>query len=177
MRWPSPPSPRLTTATAFFRSMERASRDQTYRGGRTRASPSKQRELLRALARRREMLGGELQLAAIEAEPLTGRLEAATDHPGDRPRAGHALAPLGIVILAAAHVADQLEHMVVAIRKVLDQPLAKKIAQFERQPKQHITSFLHAGCRRRIEDALDLHVVDRGNDRRNHDGGWDPGFR
>src|SRR3954447_4045353 len=133
MRWPSPPFPPVTTATALFRSMERASRQKTYRGGSVRASPLEQRELLRALARRREVLGGKLQLAPFEPEPFTARLEAPADHPGDRAGAGHALAPLRVVVLAAAHVADELEYVVVAVREVFDQPLAEKVAQFEWQ--------------------------------------------
>src|SRR5690242_9030023 len=93
MRWPSPPLPPVTTATAFFRSMNVPPANKTYRGEAVCASRSEQRELLRALARRREMLGGELQLAPVEAKPLAGRLEPAADHPSDRSRAGHALAP------------------------------------------------------------------------------------
>src|SRR4051812_38320694 len=178
MRWPSPPFPPVTTATEFFRSMESASREKkTYRGRSTRASPSEQRELLRALARRREVLGGKLQPAPVEPKPLAARLEAPADHPGDRAGAGHALSPLRVIVLAAAHVTDQLEYVVVAVRKVFDQPLAEKVAQFEWQAQQNISRFLHPGGRRGIEDALDLHVVDRGNDRRDHHGGRDTGLR
>src|SRR5436305_492608 len=110
MRWPSPPLPPVTTVTAFFKFMEVPPRKQTYRGAAARTSPLEQRELLRALARRREVLGCELELAAVEAEPLASGLEAPSDHPGGRPGAGHPLAPLRVVVLAAAHVADQLEH-------------------------------------------------------------------
>src|SRR5882724_6419536 len=80
---------------------------------------SKQIELFRALERRRERIGRELELAPVEAEPLACRLEAASDHPGDRPGAGHALAPLAVIVLAAAHVLDELEHVAMAIGEML----------------------------------------------------------
>src|SRR3954453_22224869 len=58
-----------------------------------------------------------------------------------------------------------------------NQPLAEKVAQFEWQAQQNISRFLPPGGRRGIEDALDLHVVDRGNDWRDHHGGRDTGLR
>ena len=73
---------------------------------------------LRARARRLEMLGRDLHLCRVETQPLAGDFEAAPDHPGDRAGAGHALAPRRIVILAAARIADELEHVVVAVGKV-----------------------------------------------------------
>src|SRR3954451_14670404 len=88
MRCPSPPLPPVTTATAFFRSMDMPLRDHTYPGAAERTSPLKQRELLRALARRGEVLGRKLELAPVEAEPFARRLEAAAEHPGDRAGTG-----------------------------------------------------------------------------------------
>src|SRR5947209_13203130 len=82
-------------------------------------SASEQRELLRAFACRREVLGAELELAPVQAEPLACRLEAAADHPGDRTRAGHPLAPFRVVILAATHVADQLENVALTVGEIL----------------------------------------------------------
>src|SRR6476620_4213078 len=145
MRWPKPPLPPATTATAFFKSMGVPPRRQEVTRGSPRTSPSEQRELLRAFARRREVLGRKLELAPVEAEPLARGLEAPPDHPGDRPGAGHPLAPLGVVVLAAAHVADQLEHVPLAIGEILAQPFAEQIAQLQSQPQQHIAGFLHAG--------------------------------
>src|SRR4051812_10840619 len=81
---------------------------------------------------RREMIGGETGASFVEAELLAGGFESPTDHPGDRPCAGHALVPSGIVILTAAHIAHQLENMAVAIRKVRHQPFAEQVAHFER---------------------------------------------
>src|SRR4051794_539337 len=177
MRRPNPPLPPVTTATAFFKSMKVPPRKQRYRGAAARASPLEQCELLRALARRREVLGRELELAAVETEPLARRLETAADHPGDRPGAGHPLAPLRVVIFAAAHVADQLEDVAFAVGEIFAQPLAEQIAQLQWQPQQNVTGFLHTNGSSGIEDALDLHVVDRRNDRRDHHRGRNAGFR
>src|ERR1700734_1560118 len=86
-------------------------------------------ELLRRRPRRPEMLGRGLYAGQIEAEPLAGDFEAAADHPGNRSGACHAFAEGRIVVLAAAGVADQLEHMLDAIGKILGEPLAKQIAE------------------------------------------------
>src|SRR5262245_7682519 len=61
-----------------------------------------QPELLGAALRRAEVIGGEPRSGLVEAQLVTGELEAATDHPGDRTAAGHALAPGRVVVLAAA---------------------------------------------------------------------------
>src|SRR5215204_5886366 len=76
---------------------------------------SKQTQLRRFDFRRRKMLDGKMRTHLVEAELVAGRLEAPADHPGDRPSAGLPLAPFGIVILAAAHIAHQLEYVAVAI--------------------------------------------------------------
>src|SRR5262245_36059230 len=96
---------------------------------------SKQTELrgLAAAMRRVEMLGREPRFLDIEAKPRAGLLEAAADHPGIGPGSGHALAPLRVVILAAAHLADQRKDMPVAIRKIRHQPFLEEVAHFERQ--------------------------------------------
>src|SRR5262249_30666 len=60
-----------------------------------------QAELLGAALRRAEVIGGEPRTGLIEAKLVAGELEAATDHPGDRAAASHALAPGRIVVLAA----------------------------------------------------------------------------
>src|SRR5271166_4386101 len=90
-------------------------------------SPSKQAELLASLARRVEMLRGQGAARLVEAELLAGKLKAPADHPGNGAAPGHALSPIGIVVLAAAGLADELEHVLVAIGKIGDQPFAKEI--------------------------------------------------
>ena len=117
-----------------------------------------------------------LHAGGVEAEPLAGDLEAAADHPGDRARAGHALAEGRIVILAAAHVADELEDVAIAVGKIRHQPFAEQVAHFQRQAQQHIAGMAHAGLRHRLEDALDLGIVDRRNDRRHHGRGRHAGL-
>src|SRR5215469_7838724 len=82
-------------------------------------------ELLAGGARRLEMLGGGFHAGQIEAEPLAGDLEAPADHPGDRAGAGHALAPGRIVVLAAAGLANEIDDVTIAVRKILDQPFAE----------------------------------------------------
>src|SRR5580700_3219454 len=79
----------------------------------------KQSELLRRRTRRAEVLSGDFPLGGIETEALARNLEAAPNHPCHWPGTGHALAPGGIVILAATGIADELENMVMAVRKIL----------------------------------------------------------
>src|SRR2546421_9494885 len=90
-------------------------------------------KLLGCAPRRREMLGRELGVRLVEVELLACGLEAAADHPGDRAGAGHPHSPLRVVILAAAGLADQLEHVAVAVGKIRQQPFAEEGAHFERQ--------------------------------------------
>src|ERR1700724_1098461 len=105
----------------------------------------KQIELLRARPRRPEMRGGDLVLTRVEAELFASDFEAAADHPGDRAGAGLPLAESGIVILAAAHVADELEDMAVTVGEIRHQPFAEEIPHFERQPQQHVAGMAHPG--------------------------------
>src|SRR5215471_2560042 len=121
-----------------------------------RVPPSEQAELLPSPARRTEMLGGEFDPVAVEAEPRAGGLEAPADHPRVGPGAGHALAPLGVVVLAAAHLADQREHVFLAVGEIRREPFAKEVAHLERQAQQHVAGAAHPGRRRGVEDALDL---------------------
>src|SRR5262245_9203209 len=84
-----------------------------------------QAELLGAVLRRAEMIGGEPRAGLVEAKLVAGELEAATDHPGDRAAAGHALAPGRIVVLAAAGLADELEDVPIGVGKIRHQPFAE----------------------------------------------------
>src|SRR5215471_1473587 len=96
-----------------------------------------QLELLRVRFRLAEMLGGELAPFGIEAELLAGHLEPASDHPGIGACALHARAPGRVIVLAAAHVADQLENMGVTVGIVRLEPFAEQVAHFKRQAQQH----------------------------------------
>ena len=133
--------------------------------------------VLCAAARRVEMLGGEPRLLHVEAEPGARLLETPADHPGIGAGPGHALAPLGVVILAAAHLPDQRKHVAIAIGKVRHQPFLEQVAHLERQPQQHVAGALDAGRLGGIENAFDLRIVDGGHDGRDHDRGWNAGSR
>ena len=67
--------------------------------------------------------------------------------------------------------------MVGAVGVVRLEPFDEQVAHFERQAKQHIARALDARHRRGIEDALDVGVVDRRNDRRHHHRGRNAGRR
>src|SRR4051812_42126305 len=115
---------------------------------------SEQAELRILALWRREMLGCQLRPRLVEAKLLASGFETPPDHPGNRSGTSHAFAELGIVILAAAHVADQVKDMTVTVWKFRHQPLAKQVTHLDRQPQQDVTCTLHAHGRRRIEDAL-----------------------
>src|SRR5262245_6985766 len=95
-----------------------------------------QAQLLGGALRRTEMVGRQPRSRLVEAALLAGEFEAAADHPGDRPAAGHALAPVRVVVLAAAGLADELEHVAVPVGKIGHQPLAEQVTHFERKPQQ-----------------------------------------
>ncbi|KAH2821212.1 hypothetical protein KXV85_002907, partial [Aspergillus fumigatus] len=118
-----------------------------------------------------------LRAALVQAEPVAGDLEAAADGPGHRAGALHPLAPFRVVVAAAAHVADQGEDVAVTVGIVRHQPFAEEIAHFKRQAQQHVAGFPGAGMGRRIEDALDLGIVQRRDHRRYHNRGGDAGLR
>src|SRR6516165_10822950 len=87
-----------------------------------------QAQLLGAAPRRTEMVGRQPRSRLVEAALLAGEFETAADHPGHRPAAGHALAPVRIVVLAAAGLADELEDVAVAVGKIGHQPFAEEVA-------------------------------------------------
>ena len=84
------------------------------------------------------MLGGDLMLCRVEAEPLAGNFKPPADHPGNRSGSGLPFAPCRVVILAAAGVADELEDVVVAVGEILLEPFAEQIADFKRQAQRFI---------------------------------------
>ena len=49
---------------------------------------------------------------------------------------------------------------------MLDQPVAHQVLQLVRQAQQHVAGLARAGCVARLQDGLDLVVVDRRDDRR-----------
>src|SRR6516164_6452069 len=122
--------------------------------------------------RRTEMVGRQPRSRLVEAALLAGEFEAAANHPGDRPTASHALAPARVVVLAAAGLADELEHVAVAVGKISHQPFAEQVTHFERKPQQHVAGLPHADGGGGIQDALDLGIVERGDHRRHHHRGW-----
>ena len=66
--------------------------------------------------------------ALVEAAALGSHFKPTADLDRIRPLAAHALAPFGIIILAAAHGAQHIDHMAVAVRIMLQQPVAKQRA-------------------------------------------------
>src|SRR6266699_3483444 len=61
------------------------------------------------------MFGRKLGLALVQPELLASDLEPPADHPGIGAGAGLAQAPGRIVVFAAAHLADQLEDVAMAV--------------------------------------------------------------
>src|SRR5438477_4238230 len=136
-----------------------------------------QAKLFSAALRPGKMIRGQFRTPLVEPELLAGDLESAADHPGHWTRALHPRPPLRVVIAPAAHIADQGEDVAIAVGVIRHQPFAKEIAYLERQPQQYITGFLDARMHSRIEDALDLGIVQRreqGGDqhRGRHSGRW-----
>src|SRR5438034_9870502 len=75
----------------------------------SRTTSLKQAELLPAVLRPGEMIGGQLRPPLVEAQFFAGDLEAATDHPGHRTCPLHPRSPLRIVVAPVPHVTDQGE--------------------------------------------------------------------
>src|SRR5690606_25184600 len=82
-----------------------------------------QRQLLARPRRRLEQVGAQPPPLDIEAEPPGRDLEAAADLPRIGSSALHALAPFGVVVLAAAHRADQRHDVAVAVGIVPQEPV------------------------------------------------------
>src|SRR4029079_5515800 len=86
----------------------------------------KQAELLAGKHWRGEQVGAELDRFLIESKAFGGDFESASYHPGIGSLAHHALAPLGIVELAAAGRAHQRQYAVGRVRAVRLQPLGEQ---------------------------------------------------
>src|SRR6478752_5224789 len=91
-----------------------------------------QAELLARRTRRSEPSRVEFPFLSIKSQLFAGHLKASADHPCVRTRPLHARAPGRVVVLAATHVADQLENVTVAVGVVCNQPFAKQVAHLER---------------------------------------------
>src|SRR5690606_13532560 len=84
---------------------------------------SKQHELLAGTARSLEKIGTQAEALGIETQPLGCDFKTTANLPGIWPRTLHALAPLGIVVLAVAHRTHQRHDVAIAIRIVAQQPV------------------------------------------------------
>src|SRR6478609_11493325 len=82
------------------------------------AASLEQAELLAGQGGGREPIGPQLDRALVQPEPLGGNLESAPDYPGVSAFAHYALAPFGIVELAAARRAHKRQHAVGAVGAV-----------------------------------------------------------
>src|SRR3974390_1678646 len=164
LRSPSPPL--LLSVAARYQICGELVADPSWHEAKMRVS--EQTQLLACGIRMAEMLSGKSELARVEPQLLAGHLETAADHPGVRTASFHALTPCGVVVLAAARVTDELEHVPIAVGVVLNQPFAEQISYLERQTQEHVACLLHAGRGDRVEDSLDLAVVECRNHRRYH---------
>ena len=131
----------------------------------------KKRQLIPNARRHAELRAVEFPSTTVEAKALGCYLEATTDLPGIGTRAAHALAPFGVIVLAATHRAYKRHDMFCGVGPVLFQPFAEEVLDLERKAQQHEACRLRAciGCA--CEYLLDLTVVERGDDRRDHDAG------
>src|SRR5690606_8955811 len=110
---------------------------------------------LRALQHRlREKIGPEMTALPIEPEAPGGEVETPADLPGMRSVATHALAPFGIVILAAAHGAHDRHDVLCPVGIFALQELLEDVADLERQAKDNISSLAHSHSLCGIQDTL-----------------------
>src|SRR6266436_7470307 len=111
----------------------------------------------------------------IESETGAGGLKTLADHPGVRATASHSFAESGVIVLAAACLAYQRKNVALAVGEIGLQPFAEEVAHLKRQPQQHVTGRLSPTGGSSFENALDLRIVDRRDDGRDHHGGWNAG--
>src|SRR4051812_48616259 len=72
-----------------------------------------QTQLLPGSLRLVKMVRRQFRAPYVQSKLLASDLEAASDHPGHRPRALHSRSPLRIVVAPAAHIADQGEDVTI----------------------------------------------------------------
>ena len=86
--------------------------------------------------------------------------------PGVGALASHAVAEPGVVQPTAARVAQQVQHAIRTRWIVLAEPLLEELPELVRQSQQHERRSSRPGSGGRVEQALHLVVVQRGNHRR-----------
>src|SRR6266550_2473248 len=84
-----------------------------------------------------EVLGGELERSFVEAELARGDVEDRGDLLGEDAFTAAAHAPLRIVELAAAQIADPVQHFVFSIREAFLEPLFEEGCNGPRQTQHH----------------------------------------
>ena len=93
--------------------------------------------------------------------------------PSPRPRTPQ----LRVVELAAAQVADAVEHLLLAVGEVLLEPVLEERRDGPRQAQHDEAGAARAGVARRGEDLRHLVIGDRRDDRRDHHADRDAGLR
>ena len=78
--------------------------------------------------------------------------------------------PVGVIILAAAHVPDVVDHPGGPIRYMLDQPFMEQILDLVGQAQQHIARTGRAMIGGGFQQVFDLMIIEAGNDWRSHYG-------
>src|SRR5436190_10471016 len=119
-----------------------------------------QAHLLARLRRPSEMLRRQNGALAVQPKLLAGEFEATADRPGIRSGAGHPSPECRVILLALPGLPDEREYPRGAIGQLAHQPFAEDILHLERQSQEHIAGVLDAGRRNRLEDRLDLTVVE-----------------
>src|SRR5690242_8545874 len=108
--------------------------------------------------------------ALIEAEAMDRFLETHAQHLGIGAGAAHARAPLRLVDLALATLADE-RHDVAGLARVMRlEPLLEESGDLQGQAQEGIARRTRAARGRRFENALELCIVERGDHRRGEDG-------
>src|SRR5665213_531714 len=115
-------------------------------------------------------------MAAGEAEPAAGAVEAHAQHVGVGPVANHALRPGGIVELAAVALRHQRQHVRRPVRDMRFEPFLEQRLQFERQAQHRVPGGDRAGILGGGQNVFHLGIVERRDHRRRQDAGRDAGL-
>src|SRR3954465_12130448 len=97
-------------------------------------SPTRRRGETAAVEPRRPPSGA----VAVQPEAPAGDVEALLDQLGEVAGAGHAGAEARIVVLAAAQLVDDADHVLGALRIGLGEPLLEQRLQLVRQSHDHV---------------------------------------
>lgn len=104
----------------------------------------------------------------MEAQAPAGQAEALGEQLGELAFAAHAAAEAAVVGLAAARLAHQAHDVLGALREMFAEPLLEQRRHLVWQAQQHVASRARPGVACRLEQALELHVVDHRDHRRAH---------